>query len=173
MNSIPLAAVERIEILTDGASAIYGSEAIGGVVNIILRKNFDGVAVSVGGTRVSLPLEGGDRDEASAIMGMSGDKGRFLLGANTTQRDIIFQRDAYGTEGARGASSYSNNYFASPGLGGFISAVPGGCTNTNFYTAGGRCRYDFATWPPTRRRSTPRASSPAASTTSAPTGLRT
>ncbi|RLM49155.1 TonB-dependent receptor, partial [Halobellus sp. Atlit-31R] len=38
MNSIPMAAVERIEILTDGASAIYGSEAIGGVINIILRK---------------------------------------------------------------------------------------------------------------------------------------
>lgn len=145
MNSVPLAAVERIEILTDGASAIYGSEAIGGVVNIILRKNFDGVAVSVGGTRVSLPKEGGDRQEASAIMGMSGDKGRFLLGANTTQRDIIFQRDAYGTAGNRGASSFSNNYFASPGLGGFIAPVPGGCTNPNFYIAGGRCRYDFAT----------------------------
>lgn len=43
MNSIPMAAVERIEILTDGASAVYGSEAIGGVINIILRKDFDGV----------------------------------------------------------------------------------------------------------------------------------
>ena len=43
MNSIPLAAVERIEILTDGASAIYGSDAIGGVVNVILRKSFQGV----------------------------------------------------------------------------------------------------------------------------------
>ncbi|HEU4777781.1 MAG TPA: TonB-dependent receptor plug domain-containing protein, partial [Telluria sp.] len=40
MNSIPMAAVERIEILTDGASAVYGSEAIGGVINIILRKDF-------------------------------------------------------------------------------------------------------------------------------------
>lgn len=144
MNTIPLAAVERIEILTDGASAIYGSEAIGGVVNIILRKNFDGVAVSAGMTRVSLPLEGGDRYEANAVMGMTGEKGRFLIGANTTDREIIFQRDAYGTVGGRGASSYSNNLFASPGLGGFIGAVPGGCTNANFYIGGGRCRYDFA-----------------------------
>ena len=39
---IPLAAIERIEIVTDGASAIYGSDAVGGVVNIILRSKFDG-----------------------------------------------------------------------------------------------------------------------------------
>jgi iron complex outermembrane receptor protein len=144
MNTIPLAAVERIEILTDGASAIYGSEAIGGVVNIITRKNFDGVAISAGATRVSLPLEGGDRYEANAVMGMTGEKGRFIIGANTTDREIIFQRDAFGSAGNRGASSFSNNLFASPGLGGFIGAIPGGCTNPNFYTAGGRCRYDFA-----------------------------
>jgi iron complex outermembrane receptor protein len=42
ISMIPLAAVERIEIVTDGASAIYGSDAVGGVVNIILRSKFDG-----------------------------------------------------------------------------------------------------------------------------------
>lgn len=42
ISMIPLAAVDRIEIVTDGASAIYGSDAIGGVVNIILRSKFDG-----------------------------------------------------------------------------------------------------------------------------------
>jgi iron complex outermembrane recepter protein len=42
ISMIPLAAVDRIEILTDGASAIYGSDAVGGVVNIILRSKFDG-----------------------------------------------------------------------------------------------------------------------------------
>src|SRR5690606_42069172 len=40
--------VERIEILSDGASALYGSDAIGGVVNIILRKDFEGVEVRYG-----------------------------------------------------------------------------------------------------------------------------
>src|SRR5690606_34502640 len=48
VNAIPLAAVERIEILSDGASAVYGSDAIGGVVNIILRKDFNGVEVRYG-----------------------------------------------------------------------------------------------------------------------------
>ena len=44
VNSIPLAAIERVEVLKDGASAIYGSDAIAGVVNFILEKNFQGVA---------------------------------------------------------------------------------------------------------------------------------
>lgn len=143
MNSIPMAAVERIEILTDGASAIYGSDAIGGVVNIILRKSFEGVAVSVGATRVSGPKDGGDRQEASGVLGITGDKGRVIMGASMTQRDIIFTRNAYGTSDSVGASSFSNNYFTGRGLAGFIAPVPGGCTNPNFYIAGGRCRFDF------------------------------
>jgi iron complex outermembrane recepter protein len=43
ISLIPLAAIDRVEVLTDGASAIYGSDAVGGVVNIILRKNYEGV----------------------------------------------------------------------------------------------------------------------------------
>ena len=43
LNSIPLAAVERIEFLKDGASALYGSEAMAGVINIVLRENVSGV----------------------------------------------------------------------------------------------------------------------------------
>ncbi len=46
LNSIPTAAIERIEVLRDGASAIYGSDAIAGVVNIIMRKDFQGALVS-------------------------------------------------------------------------------------------------------------------------------
>lgn len=47
IGMIPLAAVERIEILTDGASALYGSDAIGGVVNVILRKDYQGAETAV------------------------------------------------------------------------------------------------------------------------------
>src|SRR4029077_1418932 len=46
VNSIPLAAIERVEILKDGASSIYGSEAIGGVVNFIMRRDFRGMELS-------------------------------------------------------------------------------------------------------------------------------
>ena len=54
LSMIPLSAVERIEVLTDGSSAVYGSDAVGGVINIILRKDFNGQESSVcGSTRLS------------------------------------------------------------------------------------------------------------------------
>ena len=51
INSIPKGAIERIEILKDGASAIYGSDAIAGVVNFILRKDYQGATISASGGR--------------------------------------------------------------------------------------------------------------------------
>jgi len=59
INAIPVAAIERIEILTDGASAIYGSEAVAGVVNIVTRESMDGV-IAEGGY---LTTSEGDGDE--------------------------------------------------------------------------------------------------------------
>jgi iron complex outermembrane receptor protein len=48
-NQLPFAAIERVEVLADGASAIYGSDAIGGVINYILRKDYEGLEVSLRG----------------------------------------------------------------------------------------------------------------------------
>src|SRR5699024_8306092 len=62
LNVIPLAAVERIEILSDGASAVYGTDAIGGVVNIITRKDFTGAEFMYGQGHPKEP--GGDTREA-------------------------------------------------------------------------------------------------------------
>src|SRR3546814_13330605 len=56
ISAIPVEAVDRIEIVTDGASAIYGSDAVGGVRNVMLKRDFDGVAV---GTRYGQAMEGG------------------------------------------------------------------------------------------------------------------
>ena len=53
INSIPLAAIERIEVLKDGASAIYGSDAVAGVVNIILKEHYDGVVMDFGALTTS------------------------------------------------------------------------------------------------------------------------
>ena len=47
VNSIPLAAIERVEVLKDGASAIYGSDAIAGVINFILRQDYTGAEATV------------------------------------------------------------------------------------------------------------------------------
>ncbi|WP_374347055.1 TonB-dependent receptor plug domain-containing protein, partial [Chitinimonas sp.] len=51
LNSIPLSAVERVEILRDGASAVYGADAIAGVINFILKKDYQGAEVSAYGTK--------------------------------------------------------------------------------------------------------------------------
>ncbi|GCL62392.1 TonB-dependent receptor [Pseudaquabacterium pictum] len=153
MNSIPMAAVEKIEILTDGASAIYGSDAIGGVVNVILRKDFEGLVLNYGETKPS--ITGGDRTEASVIGGMASDKGRIVFGASKTSRDIIFVRD-YPWGAAVGASSFSNGFYkgVADGKGGYAFSPSNGTSlgaagtcdfpDKGFYIgAGSRCRYDF------------------------------
>ena len=76
VSNIPTAAIERIEILPDGASALYGSDAIAGVVNIILRDDFQGAETQVkyGGTP-------GGRDETvvSQLLGTHWDSGKAML----------------------------------------------------------------------------------------------
>jgi iron complex outermembrane receptor protein len=68
INSIPIAAIERVEILKDGASAIYGSDAIAGVINFILRSNFQGIQAE---STVGTPTErgGGQQETVSAYAG--------------------------------------------------------------------------------------------------------
>ncbi len=56
LSSIPMAFVERIEVLTDGASAVYGSDAVSGVINIITRKDIEGIALNY---RTSITSDGG------------------------------------------------------------------------------------------------------------------
>src|ERR1044072_6149402 len=69
INSIPVAAIECVEVLKDGSSAVYGSDAVAGVVNIILRKDYEGIetAFSYGSA------DGYDETNVSAIWGMSGE----------------------------------------------------------------------------------------------------
>src|SRR5450830_1679857 len=65
LNSIPLGAIARVEILKDGASAIYGTDAIGGVVNFILRTNYVGNEIS--GTGAFTQQGGGNQRRASLL----------------------------------------------------------------------------------------------------------
>lgn len=144
LNSIPLAAVERIEILSDGASAVYGSDAIGGVVNIITRKNFNGVQVTYG--EGNPEVTGGNTKEMSVLWGASSSKGRVFAGMSTSRRDMIFTRDQIGGD-TLGVSSFGNNYrvLNSSGAptGSFIK-VPGFACNSNlFWDTGSTCSYDF------------------------------
>ena len=77
LSMIPLYAVERIEIVTDGASAIYGSDAVGGVVNIILGRNLDGAETRV---RYGSVTSGSAQDrEVGQTVGHSWDTGSAQL----------------------------------------------------------------------------------------------
>ncbi|MEO6929875.1 MAG: TonB-dependent receptor [Casimicrobiaceae bacterium] len=67
LNSIPLAAVQRVEILKDGASAIYGADAVAGVINFILRKDYTGAQVTA--NSMETQHGGGDRQQATASFG--------------------------------------------------------------------------------------------------------
>jgi iron complex outermembrane receptor protein len=71
ISSIPVAAIERVEILKDGASAIYGSDAIAGVVNFILKDNFQGVDASVYGGAPT--RSGGGTEQQASFFGGIGD----------------------------------------------------------------------------------------------------
>ncbi|MEC4087523.1 MULTISPECIES: TonB-dependent receptor plug domain-containing protein [Pseudoalteromonas] len=91
LSSIPMAAVERIEILKDGASAIYGSDAIAGVINVILKKDFEGVSFDI---QVGRPeAEGADTKQMSMAFGVSSDKGNITFVYDHQQRNPIFDRD--------------------------------------------------------------------------------
>ena len=68
LNAIPLSAIERIEVLRDGASAIYGTDAIGGVINFITKKSYQGVTVS--GELLSTEHKGGNTGSASITAGI-------------------------------------------------------------------------------------------------------
>ncbi len=70
LNSIPLAAIERVEILTDGASALYGSDAIAGVVNFIMKSDFQGLNLHA---RYDQPQESGGKSSNFSITGGYGD----------------------------------------------------------------------------------------------------
>jgi iron complex outermembrane receptor protein len=77
ISMIPLSAVDRIEIVADGASAIYGSDAVGGVVNIIMRNDFDGSETRA---RYGSVTHGGrDETEASETLGTNWGSGSVLL----------------------------------------------------------------------------------------------
>ncbi|WP_129793876.1 TonB-dependent receptor [Sphingosinicella sp. CPCC 101087] len=76
ISAIPLAAVERIEVIADGASALYGSDAVGGVANIILRRRYDGLQV---GARLGGSTAGGNvQQQYSMVGGADWSSGGFM-----------------------------------------------------------------------------------------------
>jgi outer membrane receptor protein involved in Fe transport len=91
LSSIPVAAIERIEVLTNGASAIYGSDAVAGVVNIILKQDVEDTTVSLlGGTTKD---GGGDQYRFQVVSGTTSKDYSITYGAEFQKIDAIFGSD--------------------------------------------------------------------------------
>jgi len=156
LNIIPLAAVERVEVLSDGASAIYGADAIGGVVNVITRRNSTEGDISVG---LSSPRGGAREKRVSLSKGLGSlevDGFNLLLGATLEKRSALAATDrAFARTGmidftlngtpvlfftGSGSAAPANVWlgdYASPWL-----AAHGSCPDKHRALAGA-CWYDF------------------------------
>ncbi|PCI54623.1 MAG: hypothetical protein COB36_09710 [Alphaproteobacteria bacterium] len=87
LNMIPFNMVKRIEVITEGASSVYGADAVAGVVNLILRDDFEGfeATAEISGTEHG----GGFNKQFSFITGASNDKSRFVISAEYQKRSRI------------------------------------------------------------------------------------
>lgn len=95
VNMIPAAAIDRIEVLQDGSSATYGSDAVGGVINIILKKNYNGWEA---GTHYGVATDTGHYTEREAYItgGVSNGKTSILISADYAKHDpIMFSQRPY------------------------------------------------------------------------------
>lgn len=91
LNTIPLAIVERIEVLEDGASSLYGSDAIAGVVNIITRRNFEGGQVTLNYGQYG---EGdGATSGADFAWGHTTDRSSLFVGVSYVDQDVVYSKD--------------------------------------------------------------------------------
>ncbi|CAN7479479.1 TonB-dependent receptor domain-containing protein [Caulobacter sp. LjRoot300] len=91
VSALPTAAVDRVEVLLDGASALYGSDAVGGVVNVILRKDFDGAETRA---RVGGATGGGAFERQFAqTLGKTWNTGHALVSYEYWRRDHVASAD--------------------------------------------------------------------------------
>ncbi|MEH6384379.1 MAG: TonB-dependent receptor [Colwellia sp.] len=91
LSLIPVNMVQRIEVITEGASSIYGADAVAGVINIILKESYDGFEVSANISDTE--HGGGATKDFSFITGFEGDKSKFTLSASYYERDRIAVKD--------------------------------------------------------------------------------
>ncbi len=109
LSQIPMSAVERIEVLKDGASAIYGSDAIAGVVNVITRKRFDGAEASVSYGQYG--QGDGDTSTYSFTMGSEGERGGVTLSAEYSKQDPVWAKNRwFSRDGALGPNSTADDW---------------------------------------------------------------
>jgi iron complex outermembrane receptor protein len=116
LNLIPISAVERIEVLTDGASAIYGTDAVSGVINIILRKDYQGAEVGFHMSMAPKDTGGYWRERSiSAVAGVGDAKTHLMFAVEWSKSQPLWERDI----------SYDNPYFGTSSYPGIINSGAG------------------------------------------------
>lgn len=146
LTFIPNALIERVDILRDGASAVYGSDAISGVVNVILKERFEGVEA---GVTTGISGEGdAERYSANVAIGATSDRGSIMMGGEYRYQNNLPQVDrdwAFPNITSLSATGFNNGSFFSPGGvffgdgGGLYCTLPkafGGDEVTNVGAAG-------------------------------------
>lgn len=104
ISNLPLAALEAIQIVPDGASAIYGSDAVGGVVNLILRKDFRGAETSI---RYGSVTDGDlTTFSASQVFGIGNDRDSLMAVVDYSNKNPLLARDREYVNPTYGADSY-------------------------------------------------------------------
>ena len=152
LNTIPLSIIERIEVLEDGASSIYGSDAIAGVVNIITRKDVDGASVQLHYGDY-FDLAGGDTWGADLGWGGSSERARWFVGASYFKQKEISSTEyspasvpVPGTGLANGSSATTHGrfLFEDPGTGIVYDITPNTGASTPSYVPGQQACRDGA-----------------------------
>ncbi|MFT5311909.1 MAG: iron complex outermembrane receptor protein [Paraglaciecola sp.] len=157
INNIPLAAIKRVDILKDGASATYGSDAIAGVINIIMKDDYDGMEVSAKhGTTAD---GGGAESNVSLLFGSSSEKANHTFVLDYFDREEILYADRDYARSAnqsalRPGDPYATDFRSSSGFPGTIALAsnPGNRLPDTFgndvcpadQIVGTLCRYDYA-----------------------------
>ena len=147
INSIPLAAIQRIEVLKDGASAIYGADAVAGVVNIITRKDMEGAE---GSLQFGMASDGdGEEGKLSAVAGSHWEKTSATITVDYLNREAIMAKDRDISGSANGPID-NRSIHGLPGT--YFNPYPVAderCPQDSLVLLGGpasACLYDFAHW---------------------------
>jgi outer membrane receptor protein involved in Fe transport len=145
INSIPVSAIERIDILKDGASAIYGSDAVAGVVNVVLKKDYEGLEINAGYGGTTGPSY--DETTASILWGSQSEKSsatviidyfnNSTLGADEMGRFGTANQSPYGGMDFRSSRGYPG-YFYVDG----VKTIDPDCPEDSA-TASGSCLFDY------------------------------
>ena len=134
-DTIPVAAVERIEIFNDSTSALHGGEAIGGTINIVLKKDYEGLDIQLNAGRPR--GEGADSEHLGLVWGTGIGEGNLTVGVDIFRRDEVrdvdrdYSRARYESGGsfadAEGVSPLGNTVFLVTNDGGLVSGPLGDC----------------------------------------------